>query len=107
MLGGLQLGQKIERLSLGVRSGDCGATTKPDKCQEQRRKTMAKPMTKTEWMNWLEKAWDEAQQRESAGLTDEEIDTAWRSVDYTVSYEQFRIDIARAIEAKLKEKNHG
>ena len=22
---------------------------------------MAKPMTKTEWLNWLEKAWDEAQ----------------------------------------------
>ena len=38
-------------------------------------------------------------------LTDQEIDTAWRSVDYTVSYEKFRIDIARAIEAKLKEKN--
>ena len=66
---------------------------------------MAKPMTKTEWMNWLEKAWDEARQREWVVLTDEEIDAAWRSVDYTVSYEQFRIDIARAIEAKLKEKN--
>ena len=26
---------------------------------------MAKPMTKTEWMNWLEKAWDEAQARAS------------------------------------------
>jgi hypothetical protein len=26
-----------------------------------KRKTMTKPMTKTEWMNWLEKAWDEAQ----------------------------------------------
>jgi hypothetical protein len=47
---------------------------------------MAKPMTKTEWMNWLEKAWDEAQQREWVGLTDEEIDAAWRSVDYTVDY---------------------
>ena len=43
--------------------------------------------------------------REWVGLTDEEIDTAWRSVDYTVSYEQFRIDIAHTIEAKLKEKN--
>ena len=42
---------------------------------------------------------------EWVGLTDEEIDAAWRSVDYTVSYEQFRINIARAIEAKLKEKN--
>jgi hypothetical protein len=30
---------------------------------------MAKPMTKTEWMNWLEKAWDEAQRREWVGLT--------------------------------------
>ena len=39
------------------------------------------------------------------GLTDDEIDKAWRSVDYTVPWEQHRIDIARAIEAKLKEKN--
>jgi hypothetical protein len=39
------------------------------------------------------------------GLTDEEIDIAWRSVDYTVPYAQFRIDVARAIEAKLKQKN--
>jgi hypothetical protein len=37
---------------------------------------MAKPMTKTEWMNWLEKAWDEAQQREWVGLTDEQIEEA-------------------------------
>jgi len=39
------------------------------------------------------------------GLTDEEIDKAWRSVDYTVPWDQHRIDIAKAIEAKLKEKN--
>jgi hypothetical protein len=39
------------------------------------------------------------------GLTDEEIDKAWRSVDYTVPWEQHRIDIAKAIEAKLKQKN--
>jgi hypothetical protein len=45
------------------------------------------------------------QKKEWVGLTDEEIDAAWRSVDYTVDYEQFRIDVARAIEAKLKEKN--
>ena len=32
-------------------------------------------------------------------LTDEEIDKAWRSCDYTVPWEQHRIDIARAIEA--------
>mgnify|MGYP006275011737 CR=1 FL=1 len=43
--------------------------------------------------------------REWVGLTDEEIDLSWRSVAYTVPYRQFRIDIARAIEAKLKEKN--
>jgi hypothetical protein len=44
-------------------------------------------------------------QRTWVGLTDEEIDKAWRSVDYTVSWDQHRIDIAQAIEAKLKEKN--
>ena len=31
-------------------------------------------------------------------LTDEQIDAAWRSVDYTQPYEGFRIAIARAIE---------
>ncbi len=46
-----------------------------------------------------------APQRTWVGLTDEEIDKAWRSVDYTVPWDQHRIDIARAIEAKLKEKN--
>ena len=44
-------------------------------------------------------------QRTWVGLTDEEIDKAWRSVDYTVPWEQHRIDIAKAIEAKLKERN--
>jgi len=44
-------------------------------------------------------------QRIWVGLTDEEIDKAWRSVDYTVPWEQHRIDIAQALEAKLKEKN--
>jgi hypothetical protein len=66
---------------------------------------VAKPMTKAEWKEWLEEAWDKAQQPEWVELTDKEIDTAWRSVDYTVPYNQFRIDVARAIEAKLKEKN--
>ena len=37
-------------------------------------------------------------------LTDEEIDIAWRSVDHTIPYAQFRIDVAKAIEAKLKEQ---
>ena len=39
------------------------------------------------------------------GLTDDEIDAAWRSVDYTVAYEQFRIDVARAVEQRLKKRN--
>ena len=46
-----------------------------------------------------------APKREWVGLTDEEIDKAWRSVDYTVPWDQHRIDIARAIEAKRQEKN--
>lgn len=41
--------------------------------------------------------YEHAQQRKP--LTDEQIDKAWRSVDYTVPWEQYRIDIARAIEA--------
>jgi hypothetical protein len=44
-------------------------------------------------------------QRTWVDLTDEEIDKAWRSVDYTVPWEQHRIDIAQAIEQALKEKN--
>jgi hypothetical protein len=43
--------------------------------------------------------------RQWVGLTEEEIDKAWRSVDYTVPWEQHRIDIARALEAALKERN--
>ena len=43
--------------------------------------------------------------REWVGLTDEEIDRVWRSVDYKISYDNFRLAIARAIEAALKEKN--
>jgi hypothetical protein len=39
------------------------------------------------------------------GLTDEEIDKAWRSVDHTIPYAQFRIDVAKAIEAALKDRN--
>jgi len=31
-------------------------------------------------------------------LTEEEIDRAWRSVDYKISYDNFRIEIVRAIE---------
>jgi hypothetical protein len=50
--------------------------------------------------------WQAKAQRTWVGLTDEEVDKAWRSVDYTVPWEQHRIDIAKAIEAKLKEKNN-
>ena len=71
---------------------------------------MAKPMTKTEWMNWLEKAWDEAQQREWVGLTADEI---WKcnrasgsAVEFHICYEhQNVLDFAESLEAKLKEKN--
>jgi len=65
---------------------------------------MAKPMTKTEWMNWLEKAWDEAQQREWVGLTDEEIKEIvgpWGDTPIK-GYTRKLFD---QIEAKLKEKN--
>jgi hypothetical protein len=44
-------------------------------------------------------------QRTWVGLTDDEIDKAWRSVDHTIPYAQFRIDVAKAIEAKLRSKN--
>ena len=37
--------------------------------------------------------------QERKPLTEEQIDEAWRSCDYTVPWEQHRIDIARAIEA--------
>ena len=64
---------------------------------------MAKPMTKTEWMNWLEKAWDEAQQREWVGLTDEEIEEC-----FVITPDQFlKRHTYKRIEAKLKEKNGG
>jgi len=39
------------------------------------------------------------------GLTDGEIDKAWRIVNHTVPYAQYRLDVARAIEKTLKEKN--
>ena len=45
-------------------------------------------------------------QRTWVGLTDEEIDKAWRSCDYTVPWEQHRIDLARAIEDALRKKNN-
>lgn len=64
---------------------------------------VATPMTKTEWMNWLEKAWDEAQQREWVGLT--EIEICDIEADELTSANSETFSFARAIEAKLKEKN--
>ena len=43
--------------------------------------------------------------KEWVSLTAAQIDEAWRSVDYKVPYEQFRIDVSRAIENKSKELN--
>ena len=37
-------------------------------------------------------------------LTDEEIDEAWKSVDHTIEYGKYRIEIARAILRKAQEK---
>jgi hypothetical protein len=73
---------------------------------------MAKPMTRAEWENWVEKAWATAQgsaqePKEWAGLTDEEINAI-----YVQHHNQFGECISgdwgyeRAIDAKLKEKNH-
>ena len=76
---------------------------------------MAKPMTKTEWMNWLEKAWDEAQQREWVGLTDEEVVGIGNASGLKAKPTSTGIIIHpdgiknffQAIEPKLREKNHG
>ena len=73
---------------------------------------MAKPMTRAEWENWVEKAWATAQEsakepKEWVGLTDEEINAI-----YVQHHNQFGECISgdwryeRAIEVKLKERNH-
>ena len=67
-------------------------------------------MSKTEWMNWVEEAWNKAQQsawaekREWVSLTDEEIKEIigpWGETPIK-GYTRKLFD---AIEAKLKEKN--
>jgi hypothetical protein len=72
-------------------------------------------MTRDEWQEWLAKSWDEAQGvaargcgkglREWVGLTDEErwevVGKKWWDWEDSFDVEAF----ARAIEAKLKEKN--
>jgi hypothetical protein len=47
-----------------------------------------------------------AHQRQWVGLSEEEIDTLRKSVNPHLSFEQGSLLFARAIEAKLKEKNH-
>ena len=37
-------------------------------------------------------------------LTDEQIDAAWRSVDYKLKYEDFRMALGRAIEAEVRKE---
>ena len=67
-----------------------------------------KPMTRDEWLAWLRESWDEAQGvaascgKEWVGLTDEEIHDM---NGYEEDRRMYRF--ARAIEAKLKDKNHG
>lgn len=46
-----------------------------------------------------------AQAQEHKPLTDEQIDAAWRSVDYTQPYADFRMAVGRAIEAKVREQS--
>ena len=65
---------------------------------------MAKPMTRTEWVAWLEKAWDEAQQREWVGLTKDEFDLLVPYCHNEFDLNDYK-EFAKVIEAKLKEKN--
>jgi len=46
----------------------------------------------------MQRLTDTQQDMERKPLTDDEIDRAWRSVDYKISYDNFRIEVARAIE---------
>ena len=63
-----------------------------------------KPLTKTEWLAALEELWEAAQQpRPWVGLTDDEIALLYMS--YTDRPMKPYWKFARAIEAKLKEKN--
>jgi hypothetical protein len=63
-----------------------------------------RPLTKTEWLKSLEELWEAAQQpRKWQGLTDEDI---WQMVnDCTIAGDLHADKFARAIEAKLKERN--
>ena len=72
---------------------------------------MSKPLTKQEWLSYLEQAWDAAQKeawseqpRKWVGLTDEDV--TWLC-NTAKSHEQTWGMFVRAIEAKLREKNNG
>lgn len=71
---------------------------------------MSKPMTKQEWLSYLEQAWDAAQKeawgeqpRQWVGLTEEERMDVLLALNWDKRLTH--MDTARAIEAKLKEKN--
>jgi len=64
-----------------------------------------RPLTKTEWLTSLEKLWEIAQQpRQWVGLTDEERKTICNLADAD-DWHDFQV--MDAVEAKLKERNHG
>jgi hypothetical protein len=73
---------------------------------------MSKPMTKQEWLSYLEQAWDAAQKeawseqpRQWVGLTDEEIDQGLLRSDYAFkTAEAWRAGVVFAM-TKLKEKH--
>ena len=68
-------------------------------------------MTKREWMAYIEKTWDAAKkeawaehsEREWVALTDDEISDVIDDVLEGGGW----LDVARALEAAIKEKNHG
>ena len=61
-------------------------------------------LTKTEWLASLEELW-EAAQRPWVGLTDEEIRAVNAQVSRIPPIDYTTFTYARAIEAKLKERN--
>ena len=67
-----------------------------------------RPLTKTEWLTFLEELWEAAQQpRKWQGLTDEEILRAdpWMGTsDSDINPYQILLKV-RTLEAKLKERN--
>ena len=69
---------------------------------------MAKPMTHAEWQVWIANEWGKSvetaqESKKWVGLTDDEVMKTWNRVskESVVHIKNF----ARAIEAKLKEKN--